>query len=88
MKLFISIAIDTDPLPGVTGRGIIKKEIETQSKSHPGKNKNISSLLKVYLFLLEFKFGSLKTVESMCYYYIIGILHYSILHYIIYIVCI
>ncbi|XP_045642369.1 coiled-coil domain-containing protein 7 [Ursus americanus] len=31
-------AIDTDPLPGVTGRGIIKKEIETQSKSHPGVN--------------------------------------------------
>lgn len=63
--------MDTETLPGATGRGIIKKEIKTQSKSHLGKNKKISSLLKVYLFLLEFKFGSLRTIEPMCYYYII-----------------
>lgn len=71
MKLFISIEIDAEPLLGAMERGMLKKEIKTQSKSHAGKNKTISSLFKGYLFLLEFKLGSLKTIESMCYYYIL-----------------
>lgn len=65
LELFISIDTDKEYLLGTTGRSTIKREIKTESKSHPGKKERISYLFKVYLFHLEFKF------ESMCYYYMI-----------------
>lgn len=54
LELFISIDTDREGILGAIGRGIIrynKREVKTESKSNPGKNKNISSLFKVYYFL-------------------------------------
>lgn len=75
--MFISIGTDRERFPDVIARGIIKGEIQTQSKGRLGKSKNISSLFMVhYLLRSLFKFGSLMTIYIPIYhYYTIKLLH-------------
>lgn len=73
MKLFISIDTDTEHFPDAVGRSILKSDIKTQSKSHPGKSKNIASL-----FWLIYLFQSLSLsliIVPVCCYYRIQYLH-------------